>query len=112
MASPTHYANIVDPTFTRIGIGVVYGADGRQYTVQRYLAPPGGGAAVEAVAPPAGARPGVVRRAAPPVAVRPAAGRAPTTTTTTEPPPPPEPPGPGDPAHAAVVLDALQRYER
>jgi hypothetical protein len=100
VASPTHYANIVDPSFTRIGIGVVYGSDGKQYTVQRYLAPPGGssGGGSSGGSSAAGGSAG--------------GGRRPTTTTTTEPPPPPEPMGPGDPARAALVLDALQQYER
>jgi uncharacterized protein YkwD len=108
VASSTHYANIVDPTFTRIGIGVVYGDDGRQYTVQRYLAPPGGSSgggssAGSSSGGSSGGRTGGSSGGS-------GGTRAPTTTTTTEPPPPPEPPGPGDPAHAAVVLDALQRY--
>jgi len=100
VASPTHYENIVDPAYTEIGIGVVQGADGRQYTVQRYLAPSGprGGSSG---AGSAGGSSG---------------GPAPTTTTTVPPPPPPLPPpeplGPGDPTRAAVVLDALQQYEQ
>jgi hypothetical protein len=107
VASPTHYANIVDPTFTRIGIGVVYGSDGKQYTVQRYLAPPGGaggagGGSSGGAASGGGGSSGGGSTGS---------GPAPTTTTTA-PPPPPGPPGPGDPARAAVVLDALQRYER
>jgi hypothetical protein len=101
VASPTHYANIVDPSYTRIGIGVVQGADGRQYTVQRYLAPAGGGGTSSGGSSGGGSPSG-----------RPSGGGSSPTTTTTSPPPPPEPPGPGDPAHAAVVLDALQRYER
>jgi hypothetical protein len=35
--SPGHYANIVDPEFTRIGVGVVWGADGRLYTTHRFM---------------------------------------------------------------------------
>ena len=101
VASPTHYANIVDPSYTRIGIGVVQGADGRQYTVQRYLAPAGGGGSGGGGSSGGGSPSG-----------RSSGGGSNPTTTTTAPPPPPEPPGPGDPAHAAVVLDALQRYER
>jgi uncharacterized protein YkwD len=101
VASPTHYANIVDGSFTKVGIGVVYAPDGRQYTVQRYLAPPGGGGGGGGPSGGGGTGGGTGGGGAP----------APTTKTTA-PPPPPEPPGPGDPAHAAVVLDALQRYER
>ncbi len=40
--SPSHYANIVDPGFTKIGLGVVW-SNGTEYTVQRYLQPAGGG---------------------------------------------------------------------
>lgn len=105
VASPTHYANIVDPSFTRIGIGVVYGSDGRQYTVQRYLAPPAG--ASSGGTGDSGSGGGSTGGSS---GSGGSSGGAPATTTTTEPPPPPEPPGPGDPAHAAVVLDALQRY--
>jgi hypothetical protein len=34
LKSPHHYENIVDPTYTAVGIGVVDGADGRRYVVQ------------------------------------------------------------------------------
>ena len=106
VASPTHYANIVDPTFTRVGIGVVYGSDGKQYTVQRYLAPPGGGGGGSS----GGGRRRRRQRGGRAAARRAAARRPPRPPRT--PSSPAEPPGPGDPAHAAVVLDALQRYER
>ena len=39
VASPGHYANIIDPTFTHIGVGVVW--DGAAlYTTHRFLQPP------------------------------------------------------------------------
>lgn len=38
VASPTHYANIVDPSFRYIGVGVLW-QDGRMWTVQRYRNP-------------------------------------------------------------------------
>lgn len=38
VASPTHYANIVDPSFRYIGVGVLW-QNGRMWTVQRYRNP-------------------------------------------------------------------------
>ena len=35
--SPTHYANLVDPSFTRVGVGVVLAGD-RLYTTHRFMA--------------------------------------------------------------------------
>ena len=100
VASPTHYENVVDPAYTEIGIGVVQGADGKQYTVQRYLAPSG--------IPRWDLRRrlrGRLRRprthhdhdATSAAATTPSATRA---------------PRPRGPDRAAVVLDALQQYER
>ncbi len=37
VASPTHYENLVDPSFTRIGIGVVWSGD-RMFTAHRFMA--------------------------------------------------------------------------
>ena len=37
IASPSHYANIVDPSFTHIGVGVVWDG-GRLYTTHRFMA--------------------------------------------------------------------------
>lgn len=39
VASPGHYANIIDPSFTRIGVGVVWRGDS-MYTTHRFLQPP------------------------------------------------------------------------
>jgi uncharacterized protein YkwD len=39
LASPGHYANIIDPSFTRIGVGVVWSGDSL-YTTHRFLQPP------------------------------------------------------------------------
>ncbi len=36
--SPTHYANLVDPSFTHIGTGVVYDDNGRMWTTHRFMA--------------------------------------------------------------------------
>ncbi|RMH76738.1 MAG: CAP domain-containing protein, partial [Actinomyces sp.] len=40
VASPGHYANIVDPAYTRIGVGVVY-AGSALYTAHRFMQPAG-----------------------------------------------------------------------
>lgn len=36
--SPPHYANLVDPGFRYVGVGVVYDAEGRIWTTHRFLA--------------------------------------------------------------------------
>ncbi|MGK2948600.1 MAG: CAP domain-containing protein, partial [Acidimicrobiales bacterium] len=40
--SPSHYANLVDPAWTHVGVGVSYGSDGRMYTTHNFMALPGG----------------------------------------------------------------------
>ena len=42
VASPGHYANMVDPTFTHIGVGVVWSGQAL-YTTHRFLEPPASG---------------------------------------------------------------------
>lgn len=37
VASPLHYANLVDPDFTHIGTGVVYDSEGRMWTAHRFM---------------------------------------------------------------------------
>jgi uncharacterized protein YkwD len=34
VASPSHYANLIEPDFEAVGVGIAYGADGRLYLVQ------------------------------------------------------------------------------
>jgi uncharacterized protein YkwD len=36
--SPAHYANLVDPEWTHVGVGVVMAADGRMYTTHNFMA--------------------------------------------------------------------------
>lgn len=36
VASPTHYANLVESQFTHVGVGVAFGADGRIYLAQAF----------------------------------------------------------------------------
>lgn len=38
MASPAHAANLLDPAFTRVGVGVASDDDGRLYTTHRFAA--------------------------------------------------------------------------
>jgi uncharacterized protein YkwD len=80
--SPTHYANLVDPAYTRIGVGVVNAGD-RMYTAHRFMglqpaAPP-------PTAPPTTAAPTTVAPTTTTVTVPPSTA-PPATTTTTEPP--------------------------
>jgi uncharacterized protein YkwD len=73
VASPGHFANIIDPGFTQIGVGVVW-KDSALYTTHRFLQLPG--AAPAPAAPPA-------TTAAPPPTTVPQPVAPPTTTTTT-----------------------------
>ena len=84
--SPAHYANLVDPAWTHVGVGVTIGGDGRMYTTHNFMALGGGAAAAAAAA----AR---RRRAAP----------APTAPPTTAPRPPPPPTTTAAPAAARAA---------
>lgn len=58
VASPSHYRNLVDRDFTRIGVGVVIGRDGAIFTAHEFQQPRAGTAApVPAAAPPTAAAP-------------------------------------------------------
>ena len=74
--SPTHYANLVDPRYTTIGVGVVVSGD-RIFTAHRFMA-------VEPVAPPPPPppppAPTVPPTTAPPVTAAPPTTAVPTTT--------------------------------
>ena len=39
LASPTHFAIMIDPRYTEIGVGITVAADGTVYEVQEYKAP-------------------------------------------------------------------------
>lgn len=95
IASPAHYANLVDPAWTHVGVGVSVAGDGRTYTTHNFMAL-GDAPAPPASGPPATAPP------APPTTVAP-------TTTTTPPPPPPEPHPTSD--RVTAVLDPLRSLE-
>ena len=93
--SPHHYANLVDPAFTHVGVGVVW-SNGTMFTSHEFMTLKGGGGSsspppVVVQATPRATVPRAVAPATPkPVVVK--AAPAPTTTTTVAPPPPPPPP--------------------
>jgi uncharacterized protein YkwD len=96
--SPSHYANLVDPVWTHVGVGVTRASDGRIYTTHNFMALPG-----SAPPPPPPPPPGP---SSPPASTAPP---APTTTTTTAPPPPPEPHPTSE--RVTAVLDPLRSLE-
>ncbi|HEV8297339.1 MAG TPA: CAP domain-containing protein [Acidimicrobiales bacterium] len=105
IASAGHYANIMDPAFTRVGVGVVW-AGSALYTTHRFMKVAGDSVEPpedDAPAPPPSTarKPRVTTTTAPP---------APTTTTT--PSPAPAPPPPAAPSRVAVVLLALRAAAR
>lgn len=87
--SPSHYENLVDPAYTRVGVGVVL-AGGRLYTTHRFMG---------LMPPPA---PTTVPTTAPPTTVAP-------TTTTTAAPTTVAPPPPTTAAPAARKLGPIER---
>jgi uncharacterized protein YkwD len=99
VASPAHYANLVDPVWTHVGVGVTRAGDGRIYTTHNFMALGGG-----APPPPA-----------PPTTAPPApAPKAPAAPAPPAPPPPPPPPPPAPhptPDRATAVLDPLRSLE-
>ena len=109
VASPDHYHNIVNPSFTEIGVGVAYGANGALYTAHQFMvrypdqapAP----VVVEATPTPAPApdpapEPAAAPKAAPELEPAPAASPA------------PEPaPAPVTPVALGGVLDGLRRLD-
>jgi hypothetical protein len=102
--SPRHYANLTDPAFTHVGVGVVW-VGGTQFVVHRFMGVAGGGGGGGgSYEPPAPAPTPAPRRTAP------AAPRTPAPTVPavedTAPPPPPAPKP--EPARVAAVLDALR----
>jgi len=88
VASSGHFANIIDPSFTEIGVGVVW-KDSALYTTHRFLQLPGATPTTTASPTTAPAPPATT---APPTTTRPLAPPTTTTTTTTTTIPPlPEP---------------------
>jgi hypothetical protein len=133
VASPRHYQNMVDPSFTLVGIGVTVLGDGTMYTTQNFEARPATPPTVPrapvvtrttttttltTTPPPTAATPASppVRRLTTTAATHPA---TPSTSTTSvavyraaaapaPPPPPPPPPVPVVPVRIALSLDQLR----
>lgn len=85
VASSGHYANIIDPSFTQIGVGVVW-KDSALYTTHRFLQVPGAPPATTAPptttpAPPASTSPSPPPTTPPPVTPVSTTSTVPTTTT-------------------------------
>ena len=130
LSSPRHFANLTNPGFTHIGIGVASNGS-TQYVVHRFMAlgapAPAPAPAPEPVAqpdPPVIAAPPPTR---PPVVVtqppRPPVTQAPVIVTTTvpvvttppttaAPEPPPVVPAPAQPERVSALLEALYRVDR
>ncbi|HEX9968717.1 MAG TPA: CAP domain-containing protein, partial [Acidimicrobiales bacterium] len=100
VASPTHYKNLVDGAFTRIGVGVVLTDDGMIFTSHQFerLAADDAVVRTAAVAEPERAPAAAPAAAAP--APRPVAAPAPV------------PASPRVPAHAVQVLEQLRLFDR
>ncbi|MEO0494165.1 MAG: CAP domain-containing protein, partial [Actinomycetota bacterium] len=107
VASPGHYANIVDPAFTEIGVGVVW-RESALYTTHRFLQVPGAAPAPTTTAPPS-----PTTTAAPAPTTTAPATTVPTTTAPADEPAPveAEPLGPPsiDAARVEALLDLLDR---
>jgi Cysteine-rich secretory protein family len=115
IASPGHYANIMDPEFTKVGVGVVW-VGNALYTTHRFMKLAGSPAPDPTTAPaPAVTTPPAPSGgpATPPAASAPVAPKRVATTTTTAAPPPttttaaPSPPPPARSTRVASVLGAL-----
>ncbi len=109
--SPGHYANIMDPEFTRVGVGVVW-VGNTLFTTHRFMKVAGESATPEPAPQPA-PEPEPAPKAPPttdPTAKAPSAAPAPRPTPTVAPvePPPPPPPPPANPARVASVLALLR----
>ena len=79
--SPAHYANLVDPRYTSVGVGVIHADDGKIWTTHRFMALADGPAPT---APPSPPPPTAPPTTAPPTTARPTTApptSAPPTTT-------------------------------
>jgi hypothetical protein len=115
LSSAPHLANLRDPGFTHIGIGVVI-VGNTQWVTHRFMGVASAPAPAPAPEPPPVTAPPAPRPTAPPTTRPPVV----VTTTTTAPPPPvtvpePEPvvvPAASAPDRAAALLDALHLVEQ
>jgi hypothetical protein len=115
VASSHHYANMIDPAFTRIGVGVVMGANGALYTSHQFMRLASDNASTTAAAPaptttaaPKPAAPRVARAAAAPRPAAPAPAPAPAPEAAPAAPPAPPAPAPVMPVRMALALEQLQ----
>lgn len=101
--SPAHYANLVDPAYTHVGIGVAF-VGGTEFVAHRFMASGGGGGGSGGgdsyEAPP---DPAPTRRSSPPATSPPAPDPEPAPVEEAPAPPPPV----ADTGRVAAVLDAL-----
>jgi hypothetical protein len=98
--SPAHYANLVDPSFTHVGISVMWDGGGQLWTTQRFVSR-SGEVADDAPAPRTEREP-VVRA---PRDAEPQVSEAEPVPEDAAPPAPPPPPA--DPGRISTVLDVL-----
>ena len=111
--SAHHYANIVDPDFNRVGVGVAYASSGQQWTTQRFMQVGGGSSGGGGSGGGGGGSSSPPATSSTPKAKANPSTAAPTTTTPPPPapvtplPPQPGPPPPADSARVAAVLTAL-----
>ena len=113
VASPGHFANLVDAQYTHVGVAVVVDG-GRIYTIHRFMTVASDPVVVAPAAPaPAPAPvPAPTPAPAPPTTTRPPTTTAPPTTSTTAPPTTTTTAlvaTPAEPDRAAAVLDALHQ---
>lgn len=83
VASPGHYANIIDPRYTHVGVGVVVTDAGKLWTTHRFMAV---ATAPSTTSPPTTAAPTTTPTTTPPTTV-PSSTRPPSTTTPSTAPP-------------------------
>lgn len=113
MNSPQHRTNILDPSFTHIGVGVVVDLNGQIWVTQRFMRSASGSPAPP---PPAAAPAPAPSSPAPTPAPAPRTrtttpATATSTSTTTPPAPEPLAPAPASPGRVAIVLDALHQLD-
>jgi hypothetical protein len=108
--SPHHYENLVDPSFTYIGVGVVW-KGGTMFTAHEFMTLRDGTSTTHTSPPATTAttrRPTTTR---PPVVTTPTAPKPVTTTTIAPPPPPPPPPPPTVPDRVRLVMEMLRPFD-
>ncbi|HEX2850030.1 MAG TPA: CAP domain-containing protein [Acidimicrobiales bacterium] len=114
MNSPAHRANILDPAFTYVGLGVVVAGDGSLWVTEVFMQLRAAAPASPPAAPATTASPSVPIAAPRAARSTPTTTAPPPTTTTTEPPapaveapPPPPPPPPQASPRLVLVLSGL-----